>query len=117
MADLVAIGREAGALRSPGSLPSPVDIVIVGGGTDGGGPEHAWTLLETTWAGYDGRVLDVGLDGGQRDGDGAECIRVVEHVLREGWDQTERSTRRVRWVVDVEGVVARFGRGDVGAAE
>jgi hypothetical protein len=110
MSDLVAIGRDAGALRASGSLPQAGDLVIVGGGTDGGGTEHAWTCLGTEWSGYEPRVLVSGLDGGQRDGGGYECIAVRDHEIREGVDWENGRGRLVRWVLDVERVVARFGR-------
>ncbi len=117
VSDLWAIARAAGAIRMPGSIPSPGDAVIVGGGTDGGGTEHVWTHIQTDWAGYDGRVLDLGLDGGQRhptakgtDGKGAQLIALRDHDLRDGWDTENGTRRKVRAVLDIEAIVAKFGR-------
>lgn len=116
-ADLMAIAYAADAVRLPGSIPSPGDIVIVGGGDDGGGPEHAWTMIETAWAGYDGRVLDLGLDGGQRhptalgtDGKHAQLVALRDHELRDGWDTENGSRRKVRAVLDIEAIYKAFGR-------
>lgn len=117
VADLMTIARQAGGIRMPGSIPTPGDIVVVGGGTDGGGTEHVWTHVETDWAGYDGRVLDLGLDGGQRhatalgtDGKHAQLIALRDHDLRDGWDAENGTRRRIRAVLDVEAIVTKFGR-------
>jgi hypothetical protein len=116
VADLVHIGREAGALRPLGAEPEAGDIVVVGGGTDGGGTEHAWTVLEVRRVGYEPAVCIVGLDGGQRaaelgaDGKGAQCIRIRERLWRDGMDVVEGgSARKVRFVINAALVLARFG--------
>lgn len=111
VSDLVQIAIDARALRSP-LIPQEGDIVIVGGGSNGGGPEHAWTCLDVTGDPYDAGngLLVTGLDGGQRDDAGLECIRVVDRELRGGVDHTEHGGRVVRWVVDVQRVVEKFGR-------
>ncbi len=120
VSDLMAIARAAGAIRPDGSIPSPGDVVIVGGGTDGGGTEHVWTHIQTDWVGYDGRVLDLGLDGGQRhptakgtDGKGAQMIALRDHDLRDGWDTENGTRRKVRAVLDIEAIGRAFGRATV----
>ncbi len=114
MADLVAIGREACALRPTGSAPQPGDVVIVGGGTDGGGPEHAWTALSVAWDPYEPTVTVQGLDGGQRDDLGYETIVLRDHVIVGATDSTVPGlSRKVRWVLDLDAILARFGRHDI----
>ncbi len=110
MADLVAIGRDAAALRPLTRAPFAGDIVLVGGGTDGGGPEHAWTVLSIAWDPYAPAMLVDGLDGGQRDEYGAESIAIRSRTLRSGLDVTDTSSRKIRWVLDVEAIITRFGR-------
>jgi hypothetical protein len=105
MSDLVDIARDAGALHPPSRVPEPGDFVIVGGGEDGGGPEHVYMALP------DGD----GVDGGQRDDAGYQVIRIRKHELRDGWDSARDDghpagrPRRVRWVVDCEQVLAALG--------
>lgn len=112
MADLVAIAREADALHGPERVPEPGDLVVVGGGTDGGGPEHVWICLAPTG---DGR-LD-GIDGGQRGRDGSQLVKMRQHELADGYDRAfddgagGSARRKVRFVIDTEKVIERFGRG------
>ncbi len=44
VSDVVAIGRDGGAWRTPepGRLPHPADVVLIGKGLPGGGPDPAW---------------------------------------------------------------------------
>jgi hypothetical protein len=86
--------------------------VIVGGGADGGGPEHAWTCLsvEVGASGADPLEKHEALDGGQRDEDGKQVILVRHHELHRGFDKTSTYARRVRWVLDVEKIVGAFAR-------
>jgi len=103
VARLVRIARERGALHGPERVPEPGDLVIVGGGADGGGPEHVWIALSSP----EDDVID-GIDGGQRDGSGRQEIRAREHRIVDGLDQAyddgvaSRVRRRVRYVIDVE---------------
>jgi len=112
VADVAAIARDAGALHPPGRALEPGDVVIVGGGADGGGPEHVWLALclrgDGAWD---------GLDGGQRDAAGHQAVKVRVHHVEGGYDRAHDDgagggvRRKVRAVVDVERVVAAFGRG------
>jgi hypothetical protein len=105
MSDLVAVARDAGALHGPERTPEPGDFVIVGGGVDGGGPEHVWMCLP------DGE----GVDGGQRDAEHYEAIRIRKHDIDDGWDAAHDdgvrgfARRKVRWVIDCEQVLAALG--------
>ena len=111
VSELVQIARGAGALRPPTVEPTPGDMVLVGGGVDGGGTEHVWTVLFSVPSPYDeGAWLITGLDGGQRDRGGHEAIALRDHELRGGWDIVSTGARRVRWVLDVEQIVTVFGR-------
>lgn len=103
MSDLTKIAFEAHAIVPPWAPPASGYIVIVGGGSDGGGPEHAWTLLDDSGE---------GVDGGQRDAKGFESVALRSHVVSGGWDRTD-TYRRVRWVIDVMACVTAFGRSDV----
>ncbi len=111
--DLLAIAREARAVLEVTATPQPGDIVIVGGGVDGGGPEHAWMVLEIdpdpSGAGY----LVTGLDGGQRDGRDFECIKIRGHAISRGFDTVDGLRRRVRAVLDLDLIFGRFGRSDL----
>lgn len=115
-ADLLAIAREAGAATSGLSRwPDRGDVVIVGGGPEHGGSEHAWTSLASTgdaFARVPGEYLETheGLDGGQLDGAKCQVIRLRAHELHAGWDSTSTYRRRVQWVLDVARIVERFGR-------
>jgi hypothetical protein len=116
VSDLVEIARDAarGLPRNTVMASrelSPGDMLIVGGGEDGGGPEHAWTALSCVENPYpDGGYLLDGLDGGQRNAGGHQLIEVRAHELRDGWDITATYRRRVRYVIDVMAIVGRFGR-------
>jgi hypothetical protein len=105
MVDLVQIARDAGALHGPDYAPEPGDFVIVGGGADGGGPEHVWMCLP------DGQ----GVDGGQRDAEHYQCVRIRKHDVDDGWDAAHDdgvrgfARRKVRFVIDCEQVLAALG--------
>jgi len=110
--DLTRIAHDAGATVR--HLPvEPGDMVIVGGGVDGGGSEHAWTVLDVVAdPGYEptpGQLV-TGLDGGQRDAGGHQLIALRDHEIRDGWDVTSTGRRRIRYVLDVAAIVQRFGR-------
>lgn len=109
MSDLVSIGREAHALRPAGAMPQPGDVVVVGGGSDGGGSEHAWTCIESRDLGA-GEWLATGIDGGQRDAKGFEWVIERAHDIGGGIDHCGTTRRRVRWVIDTIACVARLGR-------
>lgn len=122
-ADLLAIAFEAHA-ATPGltRLPDPGDILIVGGGDDGGGPEHAWMLLDRIADPYADdhdttAFLATGLDGGQRDAGDFQVVRVLDHAVAHGEDHALKASdpggglrRKVRWVLNVETIIAKFGR-------
>lgn len=113
-ADLLAIARQAKAATTGLSRwPDRGDVVIVGGGADGGGPEHAWTCLSVE-VGSSERADPLekheALDGGQRDAAGKQLILVRHHELHRGFDRTATYNRRVRWVLDVEKIVSAFAR-------
>ena len=118
MSDLVEIARGAGAVHGPDRTPEPGDLVIVGGGADGGGPEHVYLVLDVEPDPYeDGSLLVTGLDGGQRDAGGHQLVIVRDHVLVNGNDRGLRandpgggSTRRIRFVLDTGAILDRFGR-------
>jgi len=111
VSDVVAIAREAGALRGPERMPEPGDLVVVGGGTDGGGPEHVWIALAPAG---DGRID--GIDGGQRGRDGSQLVKMRQHELADGYDRAfddgagGSARRKVRFVIDSDAVVARFAK-------
>ncbi len=105
--DLRTIAQESGALHGPERDPEPGDIVIVGGGSDGGGPEHAWMSL----GGIEG------LDGGQRDDQRYQVIRIRNHDIVNGWERGHLSNdpgggmrRKIRLVLDLEAILSEFGR-------
>lgn len=113
VSDLVQIAKDAGALLPLSATPQPGDMLIVGGGEEDGGPEHAWTALSCIENPYpDGGLLLDGLDGGQRTEDAGrhQCIQLRAHELRDGWDITPTGRKRVRYVIDVMAIVGRFGR-------
>lgn len=114
---LVTIAREAGALHGPERIPEPGDLVLVGGGRDGGGPEHVWVALTVEPDPHDEHSLAVeGLDGGQRDAAGHQVVKLRKHVLGAGYDKASddgapgSTTRKVRHVIDLEAVIDAFGR-------
>ncbi len=113
---LWTIGHEAGAIRPHGEDPEPGDMLIVGGGEDGGGTEHAFTCVDVCRAGYSGVLLVTGIDGGQRsaapgtDGRGAQCILERAHDIVDGFDSCGVSRRKVRVVINSALVIERFGR-------
>ncbi len=109
--DLFVIATQADAIEFVLRDPLPGDMLIVGGSAELGGPEHAWTALSVVANPYpDGGLLLDGLDGGQRDAGGHQCIVQRDHELRDGWDITATYRRRVRYVIDTMAIVARFGR-------
>lgn len=108
MADLGDIAREADAIRLPSHDRLAGDLVIVGGEDPKlGGPEHVWMDLG------DG----TGLDGGQRDLQHFECIRIRNHETIGGWDHGHDSNdpggglrRKIQAVLDLQAILDRFGR-------
>ncbi len=101
MSDLVQIAVDADAARRSRMFPfwSAIDvgdIVIVGGGFDGGGPEHTWIALA---GGF-------GIDGGQKDPNGWQHILERSHYVSAGRD----GARVIRYVLDVEAILRAFGR-------
>ncbi|APR75426.1 Hypothetical protein A7982_00772 [Minicystis rosea] len=125
-ADLLEIARQAnGAFPWQRKTPEPGDILIIGGGTDGGGPEHAYMVLTIRPdPDDDDALLAHGLDGGQRDDEGFQIITTREHVLRRGLDQASDgndpgggTARKVRFILDLEAILQRFGRTDEDAHE
>ncbi|WP_434042230.1 MULTISPECIES: hypothetical protein [Sorangium] len=114
VADLVEIARGAEALlEARDGLPAlhDGDVVIVGGGPEYGGPEHVWTVLDATGQDYPerGRHLIWGLDGGQRDEHGAQCVRRKMHEIA-GVPPVDGG-RQVRWVVNLDAVWRRWAVG------
>lgn len=104
VSDLVTVGREAHAIREPGDAPEVGDVVIVGGGTDGGGSEHAWIFVE-------GTASDAyGVDGGHFDVRGFQSVIRRPHAIREGWDSTSSYRRKVRFVLDAVAICEAFPR-------
>lgn len=117
MSDLVQIAREAGALHPwPARIPEAGDVIIIGGGADGGGPEHAWIALSVSVDEDAASLAASGIDGGQRDAAGFQVVKEREHVMGQGRDRATDdgaqggAARRVRYVIDTETVLERFGR-------
>jgi hypothetical protein len=102
VSDLVEIadGGWVGALRSALYVPEPGDIVIVGGGADGGGAEHVWISVGE----------GEGIDGGQEDENDCQSIILRGHTIAGGWDSTATYRRKVRYVLDVAAILRAFGR-------
>lgn len=109
VADVMNIGREAGALRKLPCLPMAGDVVIVGGGMDGGGFEHVYTVISADAEfGADGAAIVHSVDGGAKDALGRQLIRAnVREWEQRGnvlWDIVTHaagvSRRRVRYVID-----------------
>ncbi|MFT3772382.1 MAG: hypothetical protein QM820_43870 [Minicystis sp.] len=118
-ADLLQIAREAGGAHA-WQRPEPGDILIIGGGTDGGGPEHAYMALTVDDDPDEPEgILITGLDGGQRDDGGYQIITQRDHVLRRGLDHALDANdpgggtrRKIRFVLDLDAILKRFGRAD-----
>lgn len=125
VADLVDIAREAGgAYAWKGSddpehrRPEPGDILVVGGGADGGGPEHAYMVLKIEDSpDEDGALVVVGLDGGQLDEGNHQVITVRRHTLIDGADRAESANdpgggaaRKIRFMLDLGAILEAFGR-------
>jgi hypothetical protein len=115
MSDLLAIATQAGAAYTSRRDIERGDIVIVGGGSDGGGPEHTWMALSVDDCDpyADGEPCEVisGLDGGHRDeATGYQSIVTRTHEVQGGYDTAGSLKRLVRWVFDVDKIVERFGR-------
>jgi hypothetical protein len=115
MSDLLAIATAAGAAYTSRRAVEPGDIVIVGGGSDGGGPEHTWMALDVEGDPYAdvGHPCELitGLDGGHRDEKtGFQSIVHRDHELCRAVDEAAGLRRVVRWVFDVEKIAAKFGR-------
>lgn len=104
------LARDADAFSAPGSDPCPGDIVIVGGGVDGGGPEHAWICKTAKRVGYVDAVHVEAIDGGQRDDGGHQSIAERDHRIEDGHDVTDTYRRTVRWVIDTMAVVSKWPR-------
>lgn len=100
VSDLVRVGREAHAIRDVYTMPNAGDVVIVGGGADGGGSEHAWISIGE----------GSGVDGGQPDTRGFQSIARRAHTIQAGWDSTPTYRRKVRFVIDAAKVCAAFPR-------
>lgn len=100
--DLMAIAREAHALRPMHALPQAGDIVLVSS------PEHAWTCLTAVPSPYEeGVTLCDGLDGLPVDGHRAIIVRA--HEVRQGRDNAG-GDRAIVAVIDTMACVAAFGR-------
>lgn len=107
ISDLVDIARDAGVLHAGmARTPQPGDAVIVG--PDNGAPEHVYTVLAIEADPYDAGWCIEALDGGQRDDDGHQVVRIRDHVISGEIDRADGATepgagvpRRVRWVIDV----------------
>lgn len=118
VSDLVQIASGADATCGPGRRPEAGDILIIGGGPGGGGPEHAYMVLDVCDDPYEvGGLLVSGLDGGQRDDGGHQLVCVRDHVIVGGLDRGLRvndpgggSRRVVRYVLNLDAILARFGR-------
>jgi hypothetical protein len=112
-ADLLSIAQQAGGAHAGLTRsPEPGDVVIVGGSPEAGGSEHAWTCVGSVVSPYDSGVVYLidGIDGGARDGAGLQSIIARGHELAGGWDTTETYRRKVAWVMDLDAILARFGR-------
>lgn len=96
MSDLLRISGGS-CLRATGEPPQPGDIVIVEG------PEHTWIATDVDCSHV------CAIDGGQVV-DRYQCVSRREHTVSDGWDVTATYRRRVRAVIDVGAVVAKFGR-------
>jgi len=118
--DVYSIGLQACAVRScsPEEPPLPGDAVIVGGGEDGGGLEHVFIVTQATPAYFNERhVFLTSVDGGQRDSERYQCVLVKSRDWLNGWDHVEEGTdpgsgsrRKIRVVIDMARVVAKFAR-------
>lgn len=94
--DLLRVAREAHAVRPAGELPEPGDVVIVNSAD--GKHEHAWI-----WIGD-----DRGVDGGQRDAKGFECIVERGHEIRGNVDATATYQRGIVAILDAAKIVDAF---------
>jgi hypothetical protein len=106
VADLVEIAQDSYALTKVRDELPPLsggDVVIVGE------PEHVWTVLDATVTDYPekGTHLIRGLDGGQKDAHGNQCIFVKTHEIT-GSPPIDGG-RHVRYVIDFEAVWRRWG--------
>jgi hypothetical protein len=98
MRNIMALAGESRAVRPVSEPPQIGDLVIVGGGIDGGGPEHVWCCV----------AEGEGVDGGQVV-NGYQAIVCRPHDVAAGWDSAGGLRRRVRAVINTVRVVARFG--------
>jgi hypothetical protein len=99
--NIMAIAREAHAVRPIQALPEAGDVVLVSP------PEHAWICLGTVAENYDGAALYDGLDG--LPVDGHRAITTRQHLIRNGRDDAG-GDRAVIVVVDTGKVLQAFGR-------
>ncbi len=99
--NIMAIAREAHAVRPIQALPQTGDVVLVSP------PEHAWICLGTVAGNYDGAVLFDGLDG--LPVDGHRAITTRRHLIRDNRDDAG-GDRAVIVVVDTMKVIEAFGR-------
>ena len=117
MSDLVQIAHEAGAVR-PRLDPQLGDVVIIGGGTDGGGPEHTFMVTSINVdpdprTPAEAREVLTVIEGGQRDAGRFACIIQRDHEIDDhsGLDHAPGSApRKVRFVLDTGAILERFGR-------
>lgn len=79
----IALGLGAWHGYKVGRVPSPGDMVLVGGSA--GGVEHVYTVLEATPQ-PDGTVRLRSVDGGQRDAQGFQTILAKERLWKNGRD-------------------------------
>lgn len=106
VADLVEIAQDSYALTKVRNELPPLsggDVVIVGE------PEHVWTVLDAAAMDYTemGTHLIRGLDGGQKDAHGNQCIFIKTHEI--SGTPPRDGGRVVRYVIDFEAVWRRWG--------
>lgn len=119
---LVGLARERKAWRtaSRGAIPSPGDVVLVGGGIDGGGAEHVYVVTAAELAPDGQGAMLASIDGGQKDSRGQQCIRAKQRrwSVRFGqwWDVSALGTdpganapggRCVRGWIDLDALWAK----------
>ena len=108
IADVVRTGSKHAAFRPLDQLPEPGDVVLIGGGADGGGSEHVFLVVN---AEHKSVGIDIeSMDGGQLDGAGKQLIigkaRHWERKRAATWDHCGTRIRKVRRVIDVSKIPA-----------